>query len=380
MAAIRALRWLYSSVWLRIGAIKLAFIAALLWGVYATSGVWLDLKLFWRFLLLYYLALAVLELWLRTDSAKAVTAPLSARLNKIRIWRQLNKPNPGPIANSVTLTVIVIAVIGAAIIAAMIAVIAVLDAGFSHRVIDAILGAWPIFAIIAGFGTLWLIFYHAGMDPSRAIDKLFLWGSIGAVGFFAGMVWVDYPNFSLQAKHSAQLDFHKAILNAPAPCVAVQDTLSDLRACKVFSLRPGMTQSEVLGVVNSSGYFRRKKPETCSAADKCSHYVTFIKDGLYLRVEFKSDPKSASASEEQVTRIVFALDERANPYFDENQMMDKFLKLIGPNGSSIGDTHTAWRDIKNDLELQAYTYDSKFWAIFSRLGDRSNPHGSGVRV
>ncbi len=61
-------------------------------------------------------------------------------------------------------------------------------------------------------------------------------------------------------------------------------------------------------------------------------------------------------------------------------MMDKFLKLIGPNGSSIGDTHTAWRDIKNDLELQAYTYDSKFWAIFSRLGDRSNPHGSGVRV
>ena len=94
MAAIRALRWLYSSVWLRIGAIKLAFIAALLWGVYAASGVWLDLKLYWRFLLFYYLALAVLELWLRTDSAKAVTAPLSARLNKTRIWRQLNKPNP----------------------------------------------------------------------------------------------------------------------------------------------------------------------------------------------------------------------------------------------------------------------------------------------
>ena len=59
---------------------------------------------------------------------------------------------------------------------------------------------------------------------------------------------------------------------------------------------------------------------------------------------------------------MFALDERANPYFDENQMMDKFLKLIGPNGSSIGDTHTVWSDIKNDLELQAYTYDSKFWA------------------
>ena len=70
---------------------------------------------------------------------------------------------------------------------------------------------------------------------------------------------------------------------------------------------------------------------------------------------------------------MFALDERANPYFDENQMMDKFLKLIGPNGSSIDATHMAWTDIRNDLELQTYTYEQKFWLIFSRLADRRNP-------
>jgi hypothetical protein len=378
MAGIRALRWLYSSVWLRIGAIKLAFIAALLWGVYAASGVWLDLKLFWRFLLLYYLALAVLELWLRTDSAKAVIAPITARFNRSRIWRELNKPQIG---NSPSLTVIVLLSLYLAMIAVGLAVIGVIVNGFQVRgVIDTFLGAWPIFAIIAGFGTLWLIFYRAGIDPSRAMDKLFLWASIGAIGFVAGMVWVDYPNFSLQDKHTAQHDFHRAMLSAPAPCVAVQEKLSDLSACTIFGLRPGMTQSEVLGVVNGSGYFRRQKPETCSTADKCSHYVTFIKDGLYLRVEFKSDPKSAPPPGERVSRIVFVLDERANPYFDEAQIMEKFLKLLGPNGSSIDATHMVWTDIRNDLELQTYTYEQKFWLIFSRLADRRNPPGSGVPV
>jgi hypothetical protein len=381
MVAIRALRWLSSSVWLRVGAIQLVFIAALQWVVYAASSVWLDLKGFWLFLLLFYLALAVLELWLATDSAEAVTAPLAARLNKSRIWRHLNKPNPGPIANSVTLTVIVIAVICAAILAAMIAVIVALDAGFSHRVIAAILSAWPIFACVAGYGALWRIFYHAGVDPSRAIDKLFLWAGIGAVGFFAGMIWVAYPDFGFESKRAAQRDFHRAMLSASAPCVTVQEKLSDLSACMIFGLRPGMAQSEVLGIVNGSGYFRREKPETCSTADKCSHYVTFSKDGLYLRVEFRTDPKSsAPAPEEQVSSIVFALDERANPYFDEAQMMEKFLKLLGPNGFSIDATHMVWTDIRNDLELRTYTYEQKFWLVFSRLGDRRIPLGSGVPV
>jgi hypothetical protein len=378
MASKRILGVLLSSIWLRAGAITLiplVFVEAVLY----VGGAQPSLRLESRLLLLI-VAAGALELWLRTDTAKAITAPLAARIGRSRTWRKLNKPNPGPIANSVTLTVIVITVIGAAIIAAMIAVIAVLDAGFSHRVIDAFLGAWPIFAFIAGFGTLWLIFYHAGIDPWRAIDKLFWAGCIGGVGFAAGMIWVDYPDFSFQSKHNAQRDFHKAMLSAPAPCVAVHDKLSDLSACTVFGLRPGMTQSEVLGTVNGSRYFRTQNQETCSTADKCSHYVTFIKDGLYLRVEFKSDPKSPPVPEERVSSIVFALDERANPYFDENQMMERFLKLIGPNGSSVGDTHTVWRDIKNDMELQGYTYDSKFWAIFSRLGERPNLPGSGVPV
>ncbi|MGA7324980.1 MAG: hypothetical protein WBX25_10975 [Rhodomicrobium sp.] len=132
-----------------------------------------------------------------------------------------------------------------------------------------------------------------------------------------------------------------------------------------------------MGIVNGSGYFRSEKLESCRTTEKCSHYVSFKKDGLYLRVEFKSDPKSA-APEEQVSEIVFALDEQANPYFDENQMLERFLKLFGPNGSSIDTTHMIWTDIKNALELRAYTYDRKFWAIFSRLADHPNPPGVPV--
>jgi hypothetical protein len=103
MAAIRALRWLSSSVWLRIGAIKLAFFALIQWSVYAASGEWFNGKPIWRFLLLFYLAGASLELWLESDSAKATLAPIAARLDKSRIWRELKKPQIG---NSPSLTVI----------------------------------------------------------------------------------------------------------------------------------------------------------------------------------------------------------------------------------------------------------------------------------
>jgi hypothetical protein len=380
MASKRILRVLLSSLWLRTGAvtlIPLVFMESVLY----VGGAQFSLRLESRLLLLIVVA-AALELWLRTDTAKAITAPLAARIGKSRIWRKFNKLNPGPIANSVTLTVIVFMLMCAGMMAAVIAVMACLDAGFSHRVIDAVLDAWRLYAGIAGFGTLWLIFYHAGIDPGRAIDRIFLWGGIGFVGFVAGLIWAAYTHsteFNSLHNHETQRAFRNAILSAPVPCVAVQDKLSDLSACTVFGLRPGMTQGETLRGVNGSGYFRDiVKPSACKTSDKCIHYVTFIKDGLYVRVEFKTNPKSVDAAE-QVSSIVLCLDEGANPYFDENEIMATFIKRIGPNGFSI-DNFTVWRDIKSDLELQAYTYDSKFWAIFSRLGERPNLPGSGVRV
>jgi hypothetical protein len=255
--------------------------------------------------------------------------------------------------------------------------------GFNRHAVDGFLSGWPFLAIIVGFGTFWLIFYHAGLDPQRAFDRLFLWGTIAFIGFLAGGFWFAYyphVQVSSQSQRDAQRDFRKAILSAPVPSVAVEDKLLDLSSCTVFGLKPGMSRKDALAVVNGSGYFaKQEKPAVCSAADKCSHYVSFIKDGLYLRVEFKGDPHSP-APVEQVSSVVLSLSEEANAYFDESQVMERFLKLIGPNGFSIGDAHTAWRDIKNDMELQAYTYERKFWAVFSRLGDRPNPPGSGVRV
>ena len=160
---------------------------------------------------------------------------------------------------------------------------------------------------------MWLLFYHAGIAPERAFDRLFLWGGIGTIGFIAGIVWAHYPELGSQQQPGAQRDFHKAIMSAQAPCVAVQDKLSDLSACAVFGLRPGIAQSEALGIVNGSGYFRNpEKPAVCAPADRCSHYVSFIKDGLYLRVEFNSYPKSA-APDEHVSCIVLSMNEGALP-------------------------------------------------------------------
>ncbi len=251
----------------------------------------------------------------------------------------------------------------------------------NERPIDALIDSSPIFVPILGVGVLTLAFLHAGIDPQRAFDRLMAVAAIGAVGFVAGEMWTTFSQseWNSQYQRDARRDFHAAIMSAPAPCVTSHDNLSDLSACTVFGLRPGMTRGEALRIVDGSGYFRNKeKPVTCKTNEKCSHSVSFLKDGLYLRVEFQTDPKSA-APEERVSEIVLSLDEGDNPYFDENQMLAAFLNLIDHNGSSINTTQTVWIDIKNAFQLTAYTYERKFWAIFSlRLADHSN--SSGVPV
>jgi hypothetical protein len=374
MALRRVLRWLTSSYWLRIGVITYGLIAPIHLVTYAATGRWEGIASGWG-LILFFGAGAALELSLRNDSAKAIMDPIAARIEKSTIWREFNKPQ---IANSVTVTGSVVMLMCAAMVAVMWAAMACIQYGFNGRALDAFLAVWPIFAVMAAFWALWLAFYHAGINPQRAFDRLFSAGAIGAVGFVAGITWAAYPELISHHQPGAQHDFHKAILSAPTPCVAAKDKLFDLSACTVFALRPGMTQSEVLGIVNGSGYFRnREKPSVCATADKCSHYVSFIKDGLYLRVEFNSDPKSAALAE-RVSSITFSLNEGANPYFDENQMMAAFLKLIGPNGS--GDTtQMVWMDIKNALELRTYTYERTFWVVFSsRLADHPYPPGIPV--
>ena len=268
-----------------------------------------------------------------------------------------------------------------AVVAMMVAMFAAIAWICNDRAIDALIDNWPSFALLLGSVVLWLAFYNAGLDPDQAFKGLYFAAAIGTVGFVAGMVWTasTQGEFNSQYRRDAQREFRKGMMGAPMPCLVAQDNLSDLSACTIFRLRPGMTQGEALGIVDGSGYFRKKeKPVACKTDEKCSHYVSFIKDGLHLRVEFKSDPKSA-APDERVSEIVLSLNEEANPYFDENQMMASFLKLIGPNGISIDTSHTIWVDIKNALELSAYTYEHKFWAIFSlRLADHSN--APSVRV
>ena len=290
----------------------------------------------------------------------------------IRFWRELN--------SEPTLTVSVVTLTMAAMMAVGFAAIACIHHGVNGNAIDALIDEWWIFAFILSIGVLWLIFYHAGIDPERGFDRLFLAGAIGTIGYTVGL-FMGLPHTELSPRHQrdAQRDFHKAIMSATMPCVTSQDKLSDLSACTVFGLRPGMIQGEALGIVDGSGYFPTKeKPAVCKTGDKCSQYVSFIKDGLYLRVEFNGDPKSA-APDLRVSKIVLSLNEGANPYFDENQMLAAFLKLIGPNGTPNDTTRIVWIDIKNALELSAYTHERTFWAVFSsRLADHADPPGVPV--
>lgn len=95
----------------------------------------------------------------------------------VRYWREFN--SEPLIANSVTLTVIVLLLIYAAMMAVMLASMAWIFNDFNGRAIDAILFGWPAFAVITGFGALRLMFYQAGISPDRAFETLFKF--IGAV-------------------------------------------------------------------------------------------------------------------------------------------------------------------------------------------------------
>ena len=164
----RVLSWLFSSHWLRLGTLNFAILAAVQWGLYAATGEWLNLTR-WRFML-FFVGGAAVELWLKSDLAKVIMAPLAARMDKSRIWREFNKPQIG---NSVTLTVSVVTLMSAVMMAVMLAAMVCILHGFNGGALDAFLAGWPLLAIMVGCGALWLMLYHAGINPSgRTFEAL----------------------------------------------------------------------------------------------------------------------------------------------------------------------------------------------------------------
>ncbi|MGA6985134.1 MAG: hypothetical protein WBZ01_03700, partial [Terriglobales bacterium] len=131
-----------------MGVITLIPFACIDLVIYAVGGKLLNVTLELKFALLF-LAGIILELWLRSDSGTAVVRPLVARMQQSRIWRELDKPNPRPIANSVTVTVGIVVLMSIAMFAAMMAAIAFIDRGLSSHVIDVVLDVWPLYAIVA---------------------------------------------------------------------------------------------------------------------------------------------------------------------------------------------------------------------------------------
>jgi hypothetical protein len=105
-------------------------------------------------------------------------------MGKSRIWREFNKPQIG---NSVTLTVSVVTLMSAVMMAVMWAVMTCILHGFNGGALDAFLAGWPLLAIMVGCGALWLMLYHAGINPSgRAFEALYFAGfmGLGALIFF----------------------------------------------------------------------------------------------------------------------------------------------------------------------------------------------------
>ena len=130
----------------------------------------------------------------------------------------------------------------------------------------------------------------------------FRWGAIGCIGFAAGIVWAAYTHsteFNSQHNRDARRDFRKAILSAQSPCVAVQDKLSDLSACTAFGLRAGTDLRRDFAHRSTARAISKTSRNRLLAHLPTNAATSFpyIKDGIYLRVEFKGDPKSAKLDE-----------------------------------------------------------------------------------
>lgn len=187
-------------------------------------------------------------------------------------------------------------------------------------------------------------------------------GILGLLGFIGLLIWgIFQPQGSLssESRQEAQNTFNALVLNADRPCAKKVGSVSNLGDCSILGLKPGMIAQDAIDIINSSGYFRNKeKPEDCEKAKNCDRYLAAIKDGFYVRLEFKKD----SDDNEKLTELVISFNAGSHPYFDPNLLKSSFLGLLGPSDTKVG-IYEIWGPFEG-TSITVYISEGKLWVIY----------------
>ena len=212
----------------------------------------------------------------------------------------------------------------------------------------------------------WRNFFHT-------LGMIAVVAAIVAVGV---LVWKTFfSSSSTYDERKAQRElFQKVVMQAQHPCAIKEQgaKFSNLKECTLFRLRPGMGSSEVIAVINSSGYFKDRaylhdpnfgkdycdKNEDPTNAAYCRYYVYSSNPALSVSVHF--DDRWAAARD-----VTLVFEDAAHPYFEPRSMRGLFVKLIGqPDSSSSDDDFWGHADDNEKWSIHAYTHQNEYWVIF----------------
>ena len=254
------------------------------------------------------------------------------------------------------------------------------------------------------WGTVWYNLLHA-------------LGVAAVLSFAFGIVWSFFsdskPSTSTRAvpqtdelkenlfdNQARRTVFSNKLMRESKPCARKNKGGSDVSACSVFGLKPGMSYELVKYTVDSSGYFPMetiltelsdnplgavREPEKVTgqskpASDKAGaataegvaaagksasaairRFAAHHKDGLYLSVDFVAGAPD-EGTEFKASNITLSLSPGANPYFDPQSVRSVFLKLLGPPDLSDGRSDEWGRG--GAEHIRAYVLDESYWVTF----------------
>jgi hypothetical protein len=199
------------------------------------------------------------------------------------------------------------------------------------------------------WGRVWLSMFHI----------LGIFGVIGFVGLMLYGIFQPEGSLSSESRQEAQNAFNALVLNADRPCAKKVGSISNLGDCSILGLRPGMIAQDAIDIINSSGYFKNKeKAEDCEKAKNCDRYLAAIRDGFYVRLEFKKD----SDDNEKLTELVISFNAGSHPYFDPNLLKSSFLDLLGPSDTKVG-IYEIWGPSEG-TSITVYVSEGKLWIIY----------------
>lgn len=219
------------------------------------------------------------------------------------------------------------------------------------------------------WGTVWYNLFHVlGIVAVIAVAAAIAWETFGPAATSSLHVAsrADYCAKKSASSEAQQTVTSINLLSPSTPCARKAGGSTDLSACHVFGLRPGMSDQQALAAIDSAGYFPcattlqtnddkgKEKAPTASASQ--------FKEGFSLLVEF-APAKPGETSSWQASSIKLIIGPGGNPYFDPAVMRPTMRKLFGQPAAST-ETSDEWHG-KEEI-IRAYSYKQNFWIVFER--------------